>query len=578
MNELEFIRHYVANAPQIMWFLGAGTSRSAGMPTATDIIWDLKAKYYCAVENQDLKAHDINSEAVKRKVQAFCDSKGYPNLWSDEEYSFYFDLTFNKDYAAQQKYLDGMLSPTKISLATGHKVLAALLALNRARLVFTTNFDEVIENAYALIANSNLPTFHLEGAYAALEALNQERFPIYTKLHGDFRYQTVKNLTADLKSNDVKLQDAFLSACARYGLIVTGYSGRDTNVMEMFNRVLSLPNPFPQGLFWTTPSKAQVMPAVTELINKAQAAGVNAHIIEIGTFDILMSKIWRQIDAKPQEIAVKIDVNNAAKLIPAQLPAHGSRFPILRTNILSIVEVPTECANISIQRSITYQELKDALRVNKASGVFTKTDRILAWGNDADFQKGLGSIPIIDTEIFRLENPTQMITDHTFYKAFYERALATALSTKRPLKLKSSKGHYYITVDPGSIDDPIFNNLKQTLKESNNPGKIAGRLSDSVSWSEAVEINLETSNGMLWLSLNPTIWIDPALERRNQIEFIKRKRLKRWNTLSFSLLDNWIEILFKSPAKGAIVDVSCFDDAKYPVKFKINTRTAYSKL
>lgn len=77
-----------------MWFLGAGTSRTAGLPTATDIIWDLKHRYYCLHENQDLQSHDINNSAIKQKIQAYMDSKGFPALWSPEEYSFYFDLTF----------------------------------------------------------------------------------------------------------------------------------------------------------------------------------------------------------------------------------------------------------------------------------------------------------------------------------------------------------------------------------------------------------------------------------------------------------------------------------------------------
>lgn len=46
MNEPDFIQHYIANTSQIMWFLGAGTSRTAGLPTATDIIGDLKVNYY----------------------------------------------------------------------------------------------------------------------------------------------------------------------------------------------------------------------------------------------------------------------------------------------------------------------------------------------------------------------------------------------------------------------------------------------------------------------------------------------------------------------------------------------------
>ena len=55
MKEQDFLRHYTQNAQHLMWFLGAGTSRTAGLPTAGDITWDLKRKYYCAQENQDGK-------------------------------------------------------------------------------------------------------------------------------------------------------------------------------------------------------------------------------------------------------------------------------------------------------------------------------------------------------------------------------------------------------------------------------------------------------------------------------------------------------------------------------------------
>src|SRR5436190_11814785 len=77
-SESAFLAHFVQNAPQVMWFLGAGTSRTAGMPTASDIIWDLKRQYYCLQENQDLQSHDISNQAIKRKIQEYLDSKGFP--------------------------------------------------------------------------------------------------------------------------------------------------------------------------------------------------------------------------------------------------------------------------------------------------------------------------------------------------------------------------------------------------------------------------------------------------------------------------------------------------------------------
>lgn len=147
MTETEFIKHYTSKSGQIMWFLGAGVSRTAGMKTANDLIWDLKLKHYCLNENQILESHDINNQTIKDKIQSYMNSQGYPKLWSPEEYSFYFELTFGSNYQEQQKYLVEMLGKDIISLNVGHRVLAAIISLNQARVIFTTNFDEVIESA-----------------------------------------------------------------------------------------------------------------------------------------------------------------------------------------------------------------------------------------------------------------------------------------------------------------------------------------------------------------------------------------------------------------------------------------------
>ncbi len=66
---------------------GAGASRTAGMPTATDIIWDLKRRYYCLHENQDLQAHNVNNQIIRAKIQDYMASRGFPPLGSPDEYS-----------------------------------------------------------------------------------------------------------------------------------------------------------------------------------------------------------------------------------------------------------------------------------------------------------------------------------------------------------------------------------------------------------------------------------------------------------------------------------------------------------
>ena len=34
------------------WFIGASASRTAGLPTASDLTWNTKRRHYCKEENQ----------------------------------------------------------------------------------------------------------------------------------------------------------------------------------------------------------------------------------------------------------------------------------------------------------------------------------------------------------------------------------------------------------------------------------------------------------------------------------------------------------------------------------------------
>lgn len=77
-------------------------------------------------------------------------------------------------------------------------MIGALISLGLCRVAFTTNFDTVVEKAVAAMGGKSLSAYHLEGAHNAKQALNNEEYPFYCKLHGDFRYDSLKNLPADL--------------------------------------------------------------------------------------------------------------------------------------------------------------------------------------------------------------------------------------------------------------------------------------------------------------------------------------------------------------------------------------------
>jgi hypothetical protein len=235
----------ISERPQnFAWFLGAGASRSAGLPTATDIIWDLKRRYYCQQENERISRQDVHLEAVRSRIQSYMASKDFPTEWAPEEYSTYFEKIFGVDKERQRRYSAGILAEDKATLSVGNRVLGAMLSSGLSRVGFTTNFDSIVEKA-AEVSGNSLSAYHIEGSRSALQALNNEEFPFYCKLHGDFRYESVKNLAADLATQNAELAQALKIAANRFGFVVVGFSGRDESVMTLFREASNASNAFP---------------------------------------------------------------------------------------------------------------------------------------------------------------------------------------------------------------------------------------------------------------------------------------------------------------------------------------------
>ena len=577
IDEKEFLRHFLQNAPQIMWFLGAGTSRSSGLPAAVDLVWDLKRRYYCVKENQDVQAHDINNHAIKAKIQSYFDGKGCPKVGSNEEYSFYFELMFGEDHAAQQSYIQDQMSPDKVTLTIGPRALAGLLEMGRSRLIFTTNFDDVLEDAYAEVAGKNLTSFNLEGSYAALKALNTERFPLYAKIHGDFRYQNIKNLSKDLLSNDAEIQKCFVAAAGRYGLIVAGYSGRDSNVMAMLEQALAQPNPFPHGIWWTVPHASSVALSVVAFIESAREKGVAAHIVETGTFDLILYKIWRQIPDKPQPLDDKV---RSARAHPVSIPLDkpGKFYPILRTNALEVVNAPRKCGMFPAG-GVPAADVFSAVRDRQPAAVISYQDGIVFWGESTQVAKSLEGLIANDVGVREFADPVAEIAESTYLKSLYEHGIAEALCHDKPVLLRKKGKTYYAVVDYRQADDARFASLKKAVGFRGNPGSICGAVPElpNTHWSECIRLGLEERAGVLWLLLEPDVWIKPLTNRDDAQNFLRSRKKKRYNDQSYYILDAWIEILIGPIGQGTPVTVTYGADTDYPASFTVSTRTAFSR-
>lgn len=582
MLQSQLITAIAERTAQFAWFLGAGASRTAGLPTASDIIWDLKRRYYRQEENQEVSPQDIQNDAVRHRIQQFMDSRGFPPQWSDAEYSTYFEKIFGDDRERQRRYLKGILSEERVSLSVGNRVLGALLCAGRCRAVFTTNFDSVVEKAVAEMGGLSLQAYSLEGTLSAANAFLNEEFPFYCKLHGDFRFESLKNLSADLASQNEDLAKAFLACGTRFGMIVAGYSGRDASVMGIIDRVLDAPNPFPQGLYWTGLRGSPIHPAVATMLEKARKAGVQAEYVEIETFDAFLSRLWRQLDDRPADLNAKVrraQVTDVA--IP--LPHIGTSKPLIRMNGLP-VRLAARCFMLEFKRQQEWADLREATKDYRDTVLVTKGEHIWCWGLTDDIRACFGEAL---TGMVEIDLPDDFqAAENLHLKAFLEEGLIVALAKDKPLlpRMKPSAG--YIIVDPHAVDVGPLAPLQRVVGKT--AGLIPGLLSpvdeehpeaQKVQWAEALRVSLDRKDDRNWLLLEPDIWVWPTHARAVATDFLNKRKGQRYNSIHNELLNAWTEIILATSERNAELSFRSFDggsEAETPT-FHIGSRTAFSR-
>ena len=584
MEQKEFIRRVADQTEKFGWFLGAGASQSAGLATAVDLIWDIRRRRYCRDESQAVSPNDLQNSAVRIKIDDYMVSKGFPSSEDPSAYTQTFELEFGTDYERQRKYLYGVLSEDKSSLTLGHRIFAGLLASGRIKVVFTTNFDTVVERGVAEVGGKAIAPFHLEGSYAAKAAVNNDEFPVYCKLHGDFRYQSLKNLEEDLKAQNQELSDAFLAAGARFGMVVAGYSGRDESIMQLMSAVLKGTNPFPHGLYWMGLKGRARLPAVADLLERATAKGLQAHYIEIETFDAIMSRLWKQIPDRDAALIAKIGRTDAQR-VSIPLSGAGTQAPIVRMNALPVVKLPSECLELAFSEEKDWTALQDAERAVAQRIICTRGTATWAWGDEAALKAAFGAA-LVSAKPTSLGPALAELGNNLHVKGFLERALGLGLARDKPLLYRTWRGGSVLILDPSKTTPAALAPMAK-LVGGRVAGDVAGLRTEvtdefptatAVGWAEAVKLDLEEIDGQFWLVLRPDVWIWPKRARKQATKFLEERTKGRMNKLADALLSAWVSLLLPGARGATEVEIGPFHGTGpgHPT-FVVNHRTGFSR-
>lgn len=566
----EFLRIHALRAPNIAWFLGAGSSAAAGIPTAFDMIWDFKRSLFCAAQRVSVEsAADLGDASVRARLQRhFDDAGGFPPADSAEEYAAYFEAAY-PDEGDRRRYIDRQLIGADPSF--GHLALAALMRADRVRATWTTNFDAMIEDGVAQIfgTTSRLTVATLDASALATQALNEGRWPLLGKLHGDFRSRRLKNVPEELRAQDAALREALVESCRRFGLALIGYSGRDASVMDALAEAIDGGRGYPGGLFWFHRGETEPLPAVVDLLNAARAAGIQAELIACETFDELMADLLLLERDLPDEVATLLESKRRRRLSPAPVPAGGSSYPVIRTNALPVTSWPQTARLVECKiggarevRAAVEGAGADVLVTRRAAGV-------VAFGSDAEIRKAFADHDIRRLDLYAIEPRRLRYFDSAELGLLYD-AITRALQRELPLIAVRRRHEHRLAVDRERADEGLLAPLKQVVKQLT--GTVGGH-----TWSEAVGVHLEYRLDRVWLLLEPTVHIDsggaPLPEAAK--EFIRSRLAARFNKTWNELLDAWRDVFLGGAAEREFraFDIGDGIDAT----FVVGSVTAFSR-
>ena len=248
-------------------FVGSGASINSGIPTGNDLIWHFKREILNSKGIIDGKRFtDLKIEDNRRIIQAYFDQRSDRDI--SNPYSFYFEECY-PDQFVRKEFLTHLVRDKKPSI--GFLCLAALVENRKFNIVWTTNFDDLIEKAINALNYRSCQIVSPENA-PSVRSFNSD-IPTIVKLHGDFRYDPLQNTTEELQSLEGSLHKYFLDASRRRGLIVVGYSGNDESVMNTLEKALEQQNPFPKGLIWCIPRDVVPNNRLIKLIERAKGIG-----------------------------------------------------------------------------------------------------------------------------------------------------------------------------------------------------------------------------------------------------------------------------------------------------------------
>ena len=238
--------------------------------------------------------------------------------------------------------------------------------------MWSTNFDGLAARAAASFSLTPLEVGIDSQQRVARQPGHGELLCV--SLHGDYRYDALKNTAEELQTQEAALRQALIDETRTTALVVAGYSGRDRSVMEALHAGYAQTGT--GSLFWCGFGDGDIPEHVTALIGHARKCGRQAYYVPTLGFDDLMTRLalhclhGEQREAARQCIAARAP-SDVLRREPFQVPQHRNET-LIKSNAFEI-----ECPAEVLQFDLT----------------FWPTERVWAWLRETVGDRPLVAVP-----------------------------------------------------------------------------------------------------------------------------------------------------------------------------------------
>lgn len=301
------------NTPNFALFIGAGASASSGIKTASRMITEWRRQLY-----EQSKSGETFEKWLKKQD------------WyeDEEEYSILFEKTY--DQRSQRRvYIEECVKDAKPSW--GYIYLANIIAHNYFNVIFTTNFDDLLNEACFLYADLRPIVCAHDSAVADIRVTSAR--PKVIKLHGDFLYDSIKNTVRETETLEKNMRDKFMQFAREYGLVVIGYGGNDRSVMDILDTILKSEGYFPNGLYWCKRKGDKVSKKLERLMRRD-----NAYWVEIEGSDEFTAELHEKLGIRLPDTVRDPYKATTERLDRFISPEEEIKNPIIRKDIKELEE------------------------------------------------------------------------------------------------------------------------------------------------------------------------------------------------------------------------------------------------